>query len=98
VTRLVKRSPKHLEADDEIGPDRIALAAADAGRYAPGQEFRVALDIRDKVEELVGGKGRVPLLRMSGHSLPRVFDVSRLSRAGKRRLPRRLQALEIIAA
>ena len=42
----------HLEADDEVGEEDVALTTADAGGEYPRQKFRVALDVSDKVEQL----------------------------------------------
>src|SRR5690242_3018850 len=42
----------HLVADEEIAEDFVAPTLANARADAPGQEFGIALDIRDEVEEL----------------------------------------------
>ena len=57
----------HPEADHEVGDDLALRAAADARGEAPGQELRIALDLRDEVEELLGRIGQQPLLGMRRH-------------------------------
>ena len=69
-----------LEADDQIGGDRLCLPRFDARANAPGQEIRIAFNIGDQIEQLVGGKGQHPSfgvgwhLRSSlkGHAAPRL--------------------------
>jgi len=54
---------EYLEADHQIGLDHLAalgagLARTDAGSGVPGQELRIAFDIRDQRIHLVGGIGQ----------------------------------------
>src|SRR5256885_4320211 len=42
----------HLVADQEVAENLVAVALADARADAPGQEFGIALDIRDEIEKL----------------------------------------------
>src|SRR6185437_10202334 len=59
----------HLVADEEIAEDFVALALADARADAPGQEFGIALDIGDEIEELRLGIGEKFLLGVGRHRL-----------------------------
>src|SRR5262249_31637046 len=45
----------HLEADEQIGGDDIALPFAHARAQAPRQKLGIPLDIGDEVEKLLGG-------------------------------------------
>ena len=74
AARRVERDPRgeplaeHAEPDHQIGDDQIRLALADPRADAPGEEFRVALDIGDQREELLGRIGEHPLLGMGRHA------------------------------
>ena len=62
-----KALAKHLEPDDQIGDDEMRLALADARTTAPRQKFRVALNIGDKIEQLLLRVGKHALLGVGRH-------------------------------
>src|SRR3546814_19115299 len=53
---------EHLEADDEVGDDEVLLPRADPRALAPGQEFRIALDVDAQPVELARAVGQHALL------------------------------------
>jgi len=71
--------PKELEADGEVG-DQLRLGVGDHPRRdAPGQEFRIAADVRDDVEKLFPRVGLDLLFGMRRHQAA----FSRASRAAR---------------
>ena len=60
---------KQLEADDEIGAQRIALSLPDARGRAPRQKLGVAFDVGHEVEELLLRVRQEPLFRVGRHEI-----------------------------
>ena len=49
---------KYLVADNQVGNNRVAFMRPDVRSFAPGQEFRITVDTRDKIEHLGGAIGQ----------------------------------------
>ena len=77
---------EHLEADDQVGVELVAVAPRDPRGAAPGQELRIALDRGDEVEQLLLAVRQVALLGMGRHGRGYSAAVaSALWRAARRR-------------
>ena len=61
---------EHLEADNQIGRQRLLILFADTGRHAPWQEFRIALHVGDKRIKLFRAVRDHPLFSMDCHIRP----------------------------
>lgn len=58
---------KQVKTNGQIGLETVLVLGGDGRTPAPGEEFRVFLDIDNKVEQLLRRKRRNPAFSMSRH-------------------------------
>src|SRR5690242_12383876 len=73
----------HLVADQKIAEDFVALLLADARADAPGQEFGIALDIGNEIEELLSRVRQQLLFGMRRHQAGAAAAASAAFRAAR---------------
>jgi hypothetical protein len=58
---------EYLETDGHVGGDHVLFALPDTDAQAPREEFRIGLDLGDKIEKLFRRIGKSAFLRVRRH-------------------------------